>query len=636
MAKLTLTDIASGYKAKETLNENNAAIEAAIENTLSRDGSSPNQMESQLDMNSNRVINLPVAVSNSEPITLGQFMSYSGLDYDTVATNNVYLKETAVATANQTIFNLSMSYTPGANTLLVYVNGAQQILSLDYNETNSTRVTFTQGLIAGDNVVFHLWQSATVTGSAPPYYARTASEIAASVTPTNYSYPAGDVRRYGAVGNGVADDTAAFVAAAATGQTLWIPQGTFLVNGGTVTLSTNGQEVRGEGNTKSLVVKRTNGNLFTVSANYVVFRDLQLNNDSASILTGYTIYSSNASNLGIVNCVLHKSKDTVIRVEKPNQNYIENCYIDNSNAPASTPPIWWGISGLGAGIYAGLYNYITNNRIQPSNYPILFQAIGGSTVTANQVGGIDVQTAGGQATVNMFIGNRITGPFTTDAANDGIVCNTFGAYNHELKAGSSGAQWIGNSISNGGTLTNNASPLNCIVQQDSSGYLNSRGHIYFNNNNGTRYYDSAGSSVGQLYMTTANNLSLNNFNGAVQISPSTGNPLQLFGQVVIGTVLSPSQIVAQQDNYNPTGLTDAGIVRLTSDAARDITGIANGRTGRILSVMNVGTFAITLKNESSSSSASNRIKGSADIVIAAQDSVLLQYDGTDSRWRKVG
>ena len=91
-----------------------------------------------------------------------------------------------------------------------------------------------------------------------------------------------------------------------------------------------------------------------------------------------------------------------------------------------------------------------------------------------------------------------------------------------------------------------------------------------------------------------------------------------------------------RSNYNPTGLTDAGIVRLTSDAARDITGIANGRTGRILSVMNVGTFAITLKNESSSSSASNRIKGSADIVIAAQDSVLLQYDGTDSRWRKVG
>jgi len=218
MAKLTLTDIASGYKAKETLNENNAAIEAAIENTLSRDGSSPNQMESQLDMNSNRVINLPVAVSNSEPITLGQFMSYSGLDYDTVATNNVYLKETAVATANQTIFNLSMSYTPGANTLLVYVNGAQQILSLDYNETNSTRVTFTQGLIAGDNVVFHLWQSATVTGSAPPYYARTAAEVAAGVTPTSYSYPEMHLYRYGTnTTPGTTDMTSAITAAMSVG-----------------------------------------------------------------------------------------------------------------------------------------------------------------------------------------------------------------------------------------------------------------------------------------------------------------------------------------------------------------------------------------------------------------------------------
>lgn len=40
-------------------------------------------------------------------------------------------------------------------------------------------------------------------------YTRTAAEIAAGVTPTDTSYPAGDVRRYGAVGDGVTDDTAA-------------------------------------------------------------------------------------------------------------------------------------------------------------------------------------------------------------------------------------------------------------------------------------------------------------------------------------------------------------------------------------------------------------------------------------------
>src|SRR6185437_3565136 len=41
------------------------------------------------------------------------------------------------------------------------------------------------------------------------YYARTAAEISASVTPTNYSYPPGIAPRYGVVGDGVADDTAA-------------------------------------------------------------------------------------------------------------------------------------------------------------------------------------------------------------------------------------------------------------------------------------------------------------------------------------------------------------------------------------------------------------------------------------------
>jgi len=41
-------------------------------------------------------------------------------------------------------------------------------------------------------------------------YGLTVAEGAASVTPSDYSYPPGDVRRYGAVGDGVTDDYAAF------------------------------------------------------------------------------------------------------------------------------------------------------------------------------------------------------------------------------------------------------------------------------------------------------------------------------------------------------------------------------------------------------------------------------------------
>jgi hypothetical protein len=50
-------------------------------------------------------------------------------------------------------------------------------------------------------------------GQQPPHYERTAAEIAASVTPTAYEYPPGDVRRYGAVGDGVTNDSAAIQAA---------------------------------------------------------------------------------------------------------------------------------------------------------------------------------------------------------------------------------------------------------------------------------------------------------------------------------------------------------------------------------------------------------------------------------------
>lgn len=60
MAKLTLTEIVSGFGSKQALNGNFDDIEAAIENTLSRDGTTPNTMEADLDMNGNEIINASV------------------------------------------------------------------------------------------------------------------------------------------------------------------------------------------------------------------------------------------------------------------------------------------------------------------------------------------------------------------------------------------------------------------------------------------------------------------------------------------------------------------------------------------------------------------------------------------------
>lgn len=91
MAKITLQDITSGYNLATAYNENNDLIEEAIENTLSRDGSTPNQMEAQIDMNSHRIINLPDADAEHEPITLRQLTAAGTgtiLSYD--AANGTY------------------------------------------------------------------------------------------------------------------------------------------------------------------------------------------------------------------------------------------------------------------------------------------------------------------------------------------------------------------------------------------------------------------------------------------------------------------------------------------------------------------------------------------------------------------
>jgi hypothetical protein len=79
MAKLTLYDLSSGSYTVDLLNANFALVETALENTLSRDGTTPNTMSASLDMNSNRILNLPSAASNSEPVTYGQLVAMSTL-----------------------------------------------------------------------------------------------------------------------------------------------------------------------------------------------------------------------------------------------------------------------------------------------------------------------------------------------------------------------------------------------------------------------------------------------------------------------------------------------------------------------------------------------------------------------------
>lgn len=113
------------------------------------------------------------------------------------------------------------------------------------------------------------------------------------------------------------------------------------------------------------------------------------------------------------------------------------------------------------------------------------------------------------------------------------------------------------------------------------------------------------------------------------VSPSVAGSLALTG------VISPTQISANTDNYAPTGLSTAAVLRISSDAARDLTGITGGASGRVLLLHNIGSFPITLK-DSATSTAANQFALNSDVTLGADQSALIQYDGTSSRWRLVG
>lgn len=98
MSKLTLNNIEAGYLSNTAYNANNALIEAAFDNTLSRDGSTPNQMEANIDMNSHRVLNLSAPSTQSDaarladvtaaiaglPTLTADMINYSGVGPDAV------------------------------------------------------------------------------------------------------------------------------------------------------------------------------------------------------------------------------------------------------------------------------------------------------------------------------------------------------------------------------------------------------------------------------------------------------------------------------------------------------------------------------------------------------------------------
>lgn len=165
MPKLVLNDITSGYASITALNDNFALIENAFENTVSRDGTTPNTMSADLDMNGHGILNVSSLVVNGvdvSTLTDDATAAAASAAAALASENNAAASEVAAETAASQVVDWEylgawVTTTPYKVNNIVYesTNGASYICRVDH-----TSGTFATDLGAGK------WGLLALRGSA--------------------------------------------------------------------------------------------------------------------------------------------------------------------------------------------------------------------------------------------------------------------------------------------------------------------------------------------------------------------------------------------------------------------------------------------------------------------------------------
>lgn len=147
-----------------------------------------------------------------------------------------------------------------------------------------------------------------------------------------------------------------------------------------------------------------------------------------------------------------------------------------------------------------------------------------------------------------------------------------------------------------------------------------------------------GSSASVVFDIASNLLWVCTTTGTASTAVWTQIGATLSGAVTLSSVITPSSLAADQDDYTPTSFSTAAIIRQNASADVKITGLdAAASAGRIVLFQNVATSnSITLIDESADSTAANRFSLQGDLLLEPDQSAFLWYDATSARWRAVG
>ena len=228
---------------------------------------------------------------------LGTYDNITGVNSNFV--NYTIQEEVITATAGQTVFNLStINYTPGTNSLSVYIDGVNQYVGDSYIETDSDTVTFTSGVHVGGEVKFTTAIQTTggaVDASIVSYDPPFTGGVATTVENKLSQYVS--VKDFGAVGDGVTNDAAAFNAALAASTSVYVPAGSYAIN---TTLNIPAGTVLFGAGVGSSITTSANINTFTVNGNVVSISGLNVSHSG----NGSIVYAPQRESLSVQKCIL--------------------------------------------------------------------------------------------------------------------------------------------------------------------------------------------------------------------------------------------------------------------------------------------------------------------------------------------
>jgi hypothetical protein len=143
MAKLVLTDITGSYASVAALNANFALIETSLENTLSRDGTTPNTMSADLDLNSHDLLNVQ-RVNAVEFVLDGELLAPGNLVAESASQLTFTPAGTGAVLSNvQAKLREKVSFKDfGANLTNAANNVAALALAVAYCESNDKPLDF--------------------------------------------------------------------------------------------------------------------------------------------------------------------------------------------------------------------------------------------------------------------------------------------------------------------------------------------------------------------------------------------------------------------------------------------------------------------------------------------------------------